>query len=124
MPAKLSRSGIDFAELVGSNETGENEESSGRRVSRQLSKQLSVISFRSLALDSYGSTETLNKEEIVDESTQGVGMEESSEGKVKGSIAIKYFRAGGNWFFVSLILILFVLAQLLASAVDYWVAVW
>lgn len=123
-PAKLTRSGLDFAELVGSDETGENEESSERRLSRQMTKQISTISIRSLSLASYGSTETLSKEEVIDESTQGYGMEESSEGKVKGSIALKYFRAGGNWFFVFLLLISFALSQLLASVADYWVAVW
>lgn len=108
-PSSISRTCLDFAELMGSDETGENEESLERRMSRQFSTQMSTIS---------------NKEEIIDESTQGVGMEESSKGKVKGSIAIKYFRAGGNWFLVFTILLSFGLAQVLASVSDYWVSVW
>lgn len=118
------KSGLDFAELIGSDEPGENEESSERRLSRQLSKQLSTISIRTTSLGSFGSTETLHKDENIDESTEGFGMEESSMGKVKGSISFKYFSAGGNWFFVSLVLLSFGLAQLLASSADYWVSVW
>lgn len=93
-------------------------------MSRKFSKQVSSISIRSLSLGSFGSTESLHEEEIIDESTEGVGMEESSMGKVKGSIAIRYCRAGGNWFFVFLMLLSFGLAQLCASAADYWVSVW
>lgn len=77
-----------------------------------------------MTLDSYNSTESLNKEEIIDEDPSGVGMEESSAGKVDGSIAMKYFKAGGNWLLVSLVLISLGLAQVVASIVDYWVSVW
>lgn len=123
-PLKLSKSGIDFAELVISNETAENEEATERRPSRQLSHQLSVISLSSMALGAFGSGESINKEEIMDGHTDGVGMEESSAGKVKGSIAMKYFNAGGNWFMVSLVLISLLISQCVASIVDYWVSVW
>lgn len=93
-------------------------------MSRQLSKQISVISIPSMSISSFGSSETLNREELIDESTQGIGMEESSEGKVKGSVAVKYFCAGGNWFWIFTILLSLGLSQLLASAADYWVSVW
>ena len=51
-------------------------------------------------------------------------MEESSKGKVKGSVTANYFRAGANWFGISLLLIFFIISQILASAADYWVSVW
>lgn len=77
-----------------------------------------------MTLGSFGSTESLNNEEIIDENTEGVGLEESSAGKVKGSIALRYFKAGGNWFMVSSVILTLALAQVIASIVDYWVAVW
>lgn len=123
-PQKLSKSGLDFAELVGTNETAENDELSERRMSRQMSKQISVISLRSMTLGAFGSTESLNTEELIDENTEGVGMEESSAGKVKGSVAMKYFKAGGSCFMVFLVIFSLGLEQVLASFVDYWVSVW
>lgn len=105
-PSDLSRSGLDFAEFIGNNESHENDE----KLERQLSRRIS--------------TETVHEEELIDEVTEGIGMEESSKGKVKGSLAMKYYRAGGNWFCVLLVLFSFALAQLLASLADYWVSVW
>lgn len=51
-------------------------------------------------------------------------MEESSKGKVKGSIAVQYFKAGAHWSVLLFVLFTFVFAQFLASATDYWVSVW
>lgn len=51
-------------------------------------------------------------------------QEESSKGKVGGSLFFKYMLAGGNCFFVGTVLILYVLAQAAASAVDYFVSYW
>lgn len=55
---------------------------------------------------------------------EGIGLEESSKGKVKGSVTASYFRAGANWFGISLVFIFFIISQVLASAADYWVSVW
>lgn len=51
-------------------------------------------------------------------------QEESSKGKIKGSILFKYFLAGGNWFFIFTVCLLYILTQLLASGTDYWVSYW
>lgn len=51
-------------------------------------------------------------------------QESSSKGKVKGSIMFQYFFAGGNCCFVSIVLILYVLAQALASGADFFVSYW
>ncbi|XP_044267576.1 ATP-binding cassette sub-family C member 4-like [Tribolium madens] len=51
-------------------------------------------------------------------------QEESSKGKVHGSLFFKYLLAGGNFCFVSVVLILYVLAQAAASGVDFFVSFW
>lgn len=51
-------------------------------------------------------------------------QEESSKGKIRGSLTRHYLLAGGNLFTVSNIFLLFVLAQVAASAVDYFVSYW
>lgn len=126
-PSDLSKSGVDFAALIETNdESDDNEENPDRPVSRQVSRQMSSRSsnksLRSLSTSS--SKASLQDENKQEEKDQGVGMEESSKGKVKGSISAAYFRAGANWFGLSLLLIFFVISQILASAADYWVSVW
>lgn len=51
-------------------------------------------------------------------------QETSSKGKVKGSIGLQYMLAGGNVCFVSFVFVLYVLAQVAASGVDYFVSYW
>lgn len=51
-------------------------------------------------------------------------QEESSKGKVHGSLTLKYLLAGGNLCLVSFVILLFLIAQVLASAVDYFVSLW
>lgn len=51
-------------------------------------------------------------------------QEDSSKGKVHGSLLKQYFFAGGNFFFVAVVMLLYALAQLLASGVDYFVSFW
>lgn len=51
-------------------------------------------------------------------------MEESSKGKVKGSIAGNYFKAGAHWSILFIIGSLYIIVQVLASGADYWVSVW
>lgn len=66
-----------------------------------------------------------NEEEEPEEEIKIKDMQEaSSKGKVHGSLIWKYLLAGGNFCFVSIVLILYALAQLSASAVDYFVSFW
>lgn len=51
-------------------------------------------------------------------------QEESSRGKIRGSIFLKYLFAGGNIFFVTFVMILYGLSQVMASGVDYFVSFW
>lgn len=61
------------------------------------------------------------EEELKDE---GVQMEESSKGKVRGSVSAAYFRAGAHWSVLFVLGFLFVFVQVLASGADYWVSIW
>lgn len=129
-PSDLSKSGVDFAALIETNdESDENDENPDRPVSRQVSRQMSSRSsnksLRSMSTSSSkASLRSLGDENKQEEKEQGIGMEESSKGKVKGSISANYFRAGANWFGLFVLLVFFIISQILASAADYWVSVW
>ncbi|XP_018575091.1 multidrug resistance-associated protein 4-like [Anoplophora glabripennis] len=51
-------------------------------------------------------------------------QEVSSKGNVHGSLLWKYFHSGGNFCFVAIVIILYILAQLSAGGVDYFVSFW
>lgn len=51
-------------------------------------------------------------------------QEESSEGKIVGSLNLQYLFAGGNLFTVTSVFLLFIVAQVAASGVDYFVSYW
>lgn len=51
-------------------------------------------------------------------------MEETSKGKVKGSVSASYFKAGAHWSVLFVIALLFICVQILGSGADYWVSVW
>lgn len=51
-------------------------------------------------------------------------QEDSSKGKISGSIFFKYLFAGGNVCFVTFVITLYALAQVMASGVDYFVGFW
>ncbi|XP_049947426.1 ATP-binding cassette sub-family C member 4-like [Schistocerca serialis cubense] len=51
-------------------------------------------------------------------------IEATTKGVVKTSPYIGYFRSGTNYFVILLMLILFALAQILASGSDYYVSYW
>lgn len=119
-PADLVTSGVDLAKLVGTEEK-ENEESP-EKIGRQMSRQSSTRSASTSSLDSADGSNF--DEDENEERLEGVAMEASSKGKVKGSIAANYFTAGAHWSILAIILLLFLVVQLLASAADYWVSIW
>lgn len=85
-------------------------------------RRKSAISNRS-ATSGSSTSDSENENETI-ERDLGVQIEDSSKGKVKGSLALNYFKAGGNWLTLSILLFSFVLVQFLASAADYWVSIW
>lgn len=64
-----------------------------------------------------------NEEEEVEIKLKDL-QEESSKGKVHGSLFLKYLLSGGNFLFVTIVLVLYLLAQAAASGVDYFVKIW
>lgn len=43
---------------------------------------------------------------------------------VKGSVFIQYFKSGNNWFYLFMVFSLFIIAQAIAIATDFWTAFW
>lgn len=74
--------------------------------------------------------DSLLAEEPIDEDEEDIEIkykdlqEASSRGKVHGSLFWKYLSAGGNICFVLIVLILYVITQITASGVDYFVSFW
>lgn len=118
-PVDLAKSGIDFVELIGDIKTIDTENNGEKH--RLLSQRSQTISMRSTSIESLGSIAEM---QIESEQSNGVGLEASSKGKIKGSLTVKYFKAGAHWCILSLLLVSFVFVQMLASAADYWVSVW
>lgn len=119
-PADLSKSGVDFAKLIGivENSEGNKSENIDQQMCRQLSIRSSNTSITSHRSSNDGSIDECEK------NNEGVQMEDSSRGKVKGSISINYFTAGANWCVFFLLISGFVVAQLVASGADFWVSIW
>ncbi|KAJ6642101.1 ATP-binding cassette sub-family C member 4 [Pseudolycoriella hygida] len=117
-PNDLSKSGIDFASLLQSDEVvvEESEESAFTTGTRSRSSSRSSIK------SSKSDTGSKSGDEKPVEALQQ--MEASSKGKVKGSVSGTYLTSGANYFVLAIVFILFLLTQALASVSDYWVSFW
>lgn len=62
-----------------------------------------------------------NEEDDDDKVNLKVMQEETSKGKVKGNLLLRYISAGTNCIVVLILLVLFLITQLAATGVDYWV---
>lgn len=122
-PTDLSKSGVDFAKLVAVEEPEDNADKISRQMSRQFSRKLSTRSVSSASLHSSVDEDSIYEEDD-DEPLEGVAMEASSKGKVKGIIAAHYFQAGAHWSVLFVLALSFLVVQLLASGADYWVSIW
>lgn len=60
----------------------------------------------------------------VTEFDEDLKLEDSSKGKVKGSLLMSYLTAGDNWPLVCILIFLFVFVQALANSADYGVSFW
>lgn len=82
---------------------------------------ISIVSELSIA----GTMDDTIDEDVEDEDEDKVNLkvmqEESSKGKVKGNLLFRYIAAGTNYVIVFVLISLFILTQLAASGVDYWV---
>lgn len=62
--------------------------------------------------------------ENIDNKSIDLQMEETSKGKVEGSVVLRYILAGTNWLSLVLLAIAFVFVEICASGSDYWLSVW
>ncbi|GAB0087984.1 multidrug resistance-associated protein 4 [Sergentomyia squamirostris] len=111
-PFEVFQSGIDFAKLLNA-EDGLDEE-----------KTEEIILKNILSSSDNASKPTDEQTKEGEKRTATVGLESSSKGTVKGSLFLNYLKAGGNWVVLSIILLLFIITQFMASAFDYFVAFW
>lgn len=101
---QLQESGLDFAKLLGKEvkeEEGEEELSD-----EELSRQGSIRSIASV------------------EAAPSQVQEQKSSGSIGAYVYKEYFRAGGNCCVIFVLFVLFLSAQLLASASDYFITYW
>ncbi|XP_076244312.1 putative multidrug resistance-associated protein lethal(2)03659 isoform X2 [Calliopsis andreniformis] len=109
---ELATMGIDFGRLLENQPLMEEEKTLSAAPSRSNSRTASITS-----LSSYKSNATEIEGPIE-------AKEARSKGKISGYVYSGYFRAGGNWCVVTVILMLCILAQLFASGGDFFISQW
>lgn len=115
---ELSKSGIDFATLLETDEPEVNENEDATSTGKRSRTHSTASSTRSSKKDE-------QREETPEKSKeQFAQLEASSKGQVHGSVSGAYLKSGANWFLLSIILALFVITQVIASGADYWVSFW
>ncbi|CAG9814465.1 unnamed protein product [Phaedon cochleariae] len=130
---KLSQSDNIYAKLLTSEREPTDEERL-KQAETKISRKLSLKSSRKSSLVSTVSELSLpdallqEDNEVEEEEEEEIKMkdlqEESSKGKVHGSLFWQYLNVGGNICLVLTVLLLFILAQFMASSVDYFVSYW
>ncbi|CAG9833829.1 unnamed protein product [Diabrotica balteata] len=128
----LANSDNVYAKLLTAEPENEDKKQDRSKYPRQLSQRSrqssmsSVVSELSTA-DTLMSNENDFEEEAAEKELEVQVkdlQEQSSKGKVGGSLLLKYILAGSNVLAVLILVILFLGTQLAASGVDYWVSYW
>ncbi|XP_031850164.1 putative multidrug resistance-associated protein lethal(2)03659 isoform X2 [Nomia melanderi] len=109
---ELTKMGVDFGRLASNQEAEEGERAPSAPPSRSNSRNASITSLKSYVSDE---KEELDPIEVAETRTKG---------KVSGQVYSGYFKAGGNWCIIFMVLFLCVLAQLAASGGDYFISQW
>lgn len=105
----LQASGLDFANLLERQAEIEEEDPTPKPFSRKAS------------VKSHSSVEDTTTATV--EEPQEV-QEQRSTGSVGAYVYKAYLKAGGNWFIIFNVFLMFVLAQIAASAGDYFITYW
>lgn len=113
----MYKSNVGFVELVGKIESAEQFRRSSSILTRLSSSKSLLIDQESIHSD-MGSNNELHQND------DGVQMESTSKGKVKGSMFLKYFTAGVRWPMLAVLICSFLLAQVIASGYDYFQSIW
>ncbi|XP_017768861.1 PREDICTED: multidrug resistance-associated protein 4-like [Nicrophorus vespilloides] len=120
---------IKYAKLLKEEPESNDDELSKSIEKAKVSRQISTRSKTASMSSAHSETSLVDSlyEEPNDEDNDSRSrdmLEDSSRGKIKGSLFLKYIMAGGNCFFVMVVISLYVLAQTAASSVDYFVSYW
>ncbi|KAF5307736.1 hypothetical protein FQR65_LT06607 [Abscondita terminalis] len=94
------------------------------KLARQISSRNRTSSLSSSRSESSIIESLLQEEDDDNEVKLKEMQEESSKGKIKGSLFLRYLLAGGNVCVVGMVLTLYLLTQISASGVDYFVGYW
>ncbi|KAJ8951065.1 hypothetical protein NQ318_003763 [Aromia moschata] len=127
---ELSASDNFYAKLLTSEPEPTEEEKLKPAEASKVLRKLSIRSTRSLmpAVSELSIPESLLQEDVPDEEDEDIKLkdmqEDSSKGTVHGSLFWKYMFAGGNICFVTIVIVLYALSQIMASGVDYFVSFW
>lgn len=125
-PSDLSKSGIDFASLLQSDDAAPEEADEIEFIDGKRSRSNSRSSIKSSrsSLSESGS-KSADDGKVNGKSVEALQqMEASSKGQVKGSVSGTYLKSGTNLFVLFIVFVLFILTQVLASGADYWVSFW
>ncbi|KAJ8389751.1 hypothetical protein AAFF_G00114570 [Aldrovandia affinis] len=114
--AELQRSGVDFTSLL---KQDEEEEQQGVELRSRTLSQTSVRSHSSSMLSVKDGAEQLPGEQV-----QSIVEESRSEGNIKLSLYVKYFRAGANILVLIILILLNLFAQVAYILHDWWLAYW
>lgn len=121
-PSDLFKAGVDFDKFLeerSEKDTGIRDgASSYKSKKRSNSITSSSQSIDSRDLDDLSELKDADETEIA----QPENVEQMSKGKVKGSVAVNYIKAGSNYFILFFLLVMFLLTQVIVSLSDYWVA--
>ncbi|KAK4880096.1 hypothetical protein RN001_008242 [Aquatica leii] len=121
----LAASDNTYAKLLTSEPEEDEKKGEGpTKLIRQISSRNRSSSMTSTRSESSIIESLLQEEDDENEVKVKEMQEESSKGKVKGSLFLNYLLAGGNVIIVGIVLLLYVLTQMSASAVDYFVSYW
>lgn len=113
-PADLAESKIDYVQFMG---MIEDQMETIESIEKPASRKLPISSSKS---NSFSHSKCVKN----DEKDDGVQMEESSKGKIEGSVAWGYFSAGAHWIVLVLLAVTFPIVDIFASGSDYWMSIW
>lgn len=113
-PADVIESGIEFVEFMNLKNSSE-DDSQNPNNNNNRARKLSITSSISNSSSRF---------EDIDDENADLQMEESSKGKVKGSVVLRYVLAGTNWCVLIFLAIAFLIVEICASGSDYWLSIW
>lgn len=120
-PNDLLNEGVDLDKLLeegSEKDTGIRDGTSSYKSRKRSNSVASSQSIDSRDIDDISEAKAENEPEVA----QPENVEQMSKGKVKGSVAVNYIKAGSNYFVIAFLLMLFIVTQVVVSFSDYWVS--